>query len=118
MSEYVQYQAQDGVAEITMNRGPVNAINHQLAREVVDAYKRAKSDTSVRVVGLLDTVMAYERGDWDMCLRLAAVAGIQPDWLPSAHADALGWAEQLMRPAARKSASKSRTKRTTRARRR
>lgn len=53
---------------------------------------------------LLDTVMAYERGDWDMCLRLAAVAGLQPSWLPAAHADALGWAEQLVRPAAKKTA--------------
>ncbi len=50
MSEYVQYSSSNGVAEITMNRGPVNAINHQLAREVVDAYKTAKADESARVV--------------------------------------------------------------------
>jgi enoyl-CoA hydratase/carnithine racemase len=32
------------VAEILMNRPPVHAISHQLAREVVDAYNRALRD--------------------------------------------------------------------------
>lgn len=50
MTNYVDYRSSDGVAEITMNRGPVNAINHQLAREVIDAYLLAKADKSVRVV--------------------------------------------------------------------
>lgn len=71
-------------------------LSPQLAAALLGAENPARN--------LLDTVMAYERGDWDMCLRLAAVANIQPDWLPTAHADALGWAEQLMRPAARKTA--------------
>ena len=50
MAELVDYRVIEGVAEITMNRGPVNAINHQLAREVVDAYVRARHDDSARAV--------------------------------------------------------------------
>ena len=50
MFEFVNYRVGDGVAEITMNRPPVNAINHQLARDVIDAYKFAKDDESARVV--------------------------------------------------------------------
>ena len=43
MAEFVDYVVNEGVAEITMHREPVNAINMQLAREVIDAYKRAKA---------------------------------------------------------------------------
>lgn len=52
MSSYVDYSVLDGVAEITMNRGPVNAINPQLAREVIDCYHRARKDDSARAVVL------------------------------------------------------------------
>lgn len=44
---------------------------------------------------LLDCVMAYERGDWDMCVRLADVAGLERHWMPPMHADALTWAQHL-----------------------
>ena len=50
MAEFVDYVVSEGVAEITMHREPVNAINMQLAREVIDAYKRAKDDEAVRAV--------------------------------------------------------------------
>jgi enoyl-CoA hydratase/carnithine racemase len=40
----------DCVAEIVMNRAPVNAINHDLARQVIAAYGRAKDDPSARAV--------------------------------------------------------------------
>lgn len=50
MEKLVEYSVTDGVAEIVMNRGPVNAINMQLAREVIDAYHRARHDDSVRAV--------------------------------------------------------------------
>ena len=50
MAEFVDYAVSEGVAEITMHREPVNAINMQLAREVIDAYKRAKEDEAVRAV--------------------------------------------------------------------
>ncbi|MFO1189874.1 MAG: enoyl-CoA hydratase/isomerase family protein [Alphaproteobacteria bacterium] len=50
MAELVQYRVVEGVAEIVMNRPPVNAINFQLAREVVDAYKHARYDNSARAI--------------------------------------------------------------------
>ncbi len=50
MAKLVGYNVADGVAEIVMNRAPVNAINLQLAREVIDAYVRARSDDAVRAV--------------------------------------------------------------------
>ena len=48
MSNLVEYRVADGVAEIVMNRAPVNAIDHALARQVIDAYKRAKDDKDGR----------------------------------------------------------------------
>ncbi|KDC21613.1 enoyl-CoA hydratase/isomerase family protein [Bordetella bronchiseptica] len=50
MAQFVQYEVVEGVAEITMNRGPVNAIDMQLAREVVDAYQRARHDDAAGAV--------------------------------------------------------------------
>jgi enoyl-CoA hydratase len=47
---YVTYEVIDSVAEIVMNRAPVNAINHDLARQVIAAYGRAKDDPSARAV--------------------------------------------------------------------
>jgi EAL and modified HD-GYP domain-containing signal transduction protein len=44
---------------------------------------------------LLDCVMAYERGDWDMCMRLADVAGLDRPSMPPMHADALAWAHHV-----------------------
>ena len=43
---------------------------------------------------VLDTVTAYERGQWDEATTLAHRAGIQPERLPVAYADALRWARQ------------------------
>jgi enoyl-CoA hydratase len=48
--ELVKYEVRDAVAEITMNRVPVNAINLELANGVIDAYKRAREDEHVRAV--------------------------------------------------------------------
>ena len=50
MAQLVEYKVADGIAEIVMNRAPVNAINLQLAREVIDAYVRARHDAAVRAV--------------------------------------------------------------------
>lgn len=50
MAELVGYKVADGVAEIVMNRPPVNAINLELARGVIDAYVRARSDGKARAV--------------------------------------------------------------------
>ncbi len=52
MSDYqrIRYDVRDCVAEITMIREPVNAIDMELAQEVVDAYGRVRADQEVRAV--------------------------------------------------------------------
>lgn len=50
MTNYVQYTVANHVAEITMNRAPVNAIDLDLARGVIDSYHRARKDDNVRAV--------------------------------------------------------------------
>ena len=48
--ELIDYEVIDRTAEITMRRDPVNAINHQLTREINDAYRLAGDDDSVRSI--------------------------------------------------------------------
>jgi enoyl-CoA hydratase len=52
MTEYrrIRYDIRDRVAEITMVREPVNAIDMELAQEVVHAYGRVREDPGVRAV--------------------------------------------------------------------
>ncbi|MBL8674555.1 MAG: enoyl-CoA hydratase/isomerase family protein [Rhodospirillales bacterium] len=58
---FIEYAVRGKAAEITMNRPPVNAITKELAREVIDGYRRARIDDGVRAVILrsaLDTVFS------------------------------------------------------------
>ncbi len=48
--ELVKYEVNDRVAEITMAREPVNAINLQLIEEINEAYRLAGGDSGVRAV--------------------------------------------------------------------
>ncbi|MBT6094298.1 MAG: enoyl-CoA hydratase/isomerase family protein [Rhodospirillaceae bacterium] len=48
--EFVRYEVRDRVAEITLAREPVNAINHQLIEELLAAYARARGDDGVRAI--------------------------------------------------------------------
>lgn len=70
MAEYVDYNVVEGVAEIAMNRGPVNAINLQLAREVIDAYRRARADESVGAVILTSALPTVFSAGLDLKLAL------------------------------------------------
>lgn len=70
MAKLVQYAVADGVCEITMNRAPVNAINHELAREVVDAYKRAREDKDARAVILTSALPEVFSAGLDLKLAL------------------------------------------------
>lgn len=49
-AEFVRYEVTDRVAEITLARAPVNAINLQLAQELNAAYQRAREEDTVRAV--------------------------------------------------------------------
>ncbi len=48
--ELIDYEIRDRVAEITMRREPVNAINMQLTREINAAYRLARDDENARAV--------------------------------------------------------------------
>lgn len=54
----LDYVVKDRVAEITMRREPVNAIDHALIDDINDAYRKAKADPEVRAVILTS---AFER---------------------------------------------------------
>ena len=47
---FVDYTVRDRVAEITIKREPVNAINMELTRAINAAYRRAKDDPEARAV--------------------------------------------------------------------
>lgn len=55
---HVDYTVRDRVAEITLQRAPVNAIDHALIDGLLAAYARAKADPDVRAVILTS---AYAR---------------------------------------------------------
>jgi len=46
----LDYVVRQRVAEITMRRAPVNAIDHGLIEDINDAYRAAKADAGVRAV--------------------------------------------------------------------
>src|SRR5689334_4797004 len=54
----LDYVVRDRVAEITLTRAPVNAIDHGLIEDLNDAYRQAKADKGVRAVILTS---AFER---------------------------------------------------------
>ena len=59
----IRYEVRDRVAEVTMIREPVNAIDMLLAKEVVDAYTRVRHDPDVRAVILTsDCEAAFSAG--------------------------------------------------------
>jgi enoyl-CoA hydratase len=49
-SKLVHYEIRDRVAEITLAREPVNAINHQLIDELLEAYAQARADDQARAI--------------------------------------------------------------------
>jgi enoyl-CoA hydratase/carnithine racemase len=74
MSEFkfIDYQVKHCVAEITINRPPVNAINYEMARNVIDAYYKAGDDKGVGAVILTSALNnAFSAGlDLKMALNM------------------------------------------------
>ena len=70
MPQLVDYRVIENVAEITMNRAPVNAIDHQLTREVIDAYHRARKDDTARAVILTSALPTVFSAGVDLKLAL------------------------------------------------
>ena len=48
--EFIRYAVENGIAEITLDRPPVNAISLQLVDELLDALRTAQADAAVRAV--------------------------------------------------------------------
>jgi enoyl-CoA hydratase/carnithine racemase len=69
-AQLVKYEVRDRVAEITMDRGPVNAINLELARAVIDAYRRARDDDDVRAVILTSAMPTVFSAGLDLKIAL------------------------------------------------
>ena len=66
--ENLQYEVRDRVAEITMRRAPVNAINHALIEDVLAAYGQAKADPEVRCVILTSAFDKAFSGGMDLAM--------------------------------------------------
>ena len=60
----IRYEVRDRVAEVTMIREPVNAIDMLLAKEVVDAYTRVRHDPDVRAVILTRDLRRHSVPVW------------------------------------------------------
>lgn len=78
----------DAILEVPMSR----ILAHLPLPEEADAALRGQDNRSRR---LLDCVIAYEHGDWDHYMTLAARAGLGPNTVPSAYGQALKWFEHL-----------------------
>lgn len=70
MQKLVRYEVIEGVAEITMNRAPVNAINLELARAVIGAYKQARDDRDARAVILTSALPTVFSAGLDLKIAL------------------------------------------------
>lgn len=66
--ELIAYVVRDRVAEVTMNRPPVNAINFELAREVIAAYHLARRDPEVGAVILTSALSNTFSAGFDLKL--------------------------------------------------
>jgi len=64
--QHVDYEVRGYTAELTMTRDPVNAIEHQLATDVVDAYRLAAEDDGVRSVILTSAFDRAFSGGMDL----------------------------------------------------
>lgn len=62
---------------------------------VTDNVREALLGTDNPARRTLDCAVAYEAGEWDKCLELAARGGVNPAVLPAAYADALRWSSDL-----------------------
>jgi enoyl-CoA hydratase/carnithine racemase len=66
--ETLDYAVKDRVAEITMRRAPVNAINHALIEDILAAYARARDDDGVRAVILTSAFEAAFSAGMDLAM--------------------------------------------------
>ena len=70
MAGLVDYRVLNGVAEIVINRPPMNAVNFEMARAVVDAYHRARADDTARAVILTSALPTVFCAGFDLKFAL------------------------------------------------
>ncbi|HEY2185481.1 MAG TPA: enoyl-CoA hydratase/isomerase family protein, partial [Xanthobacteraceae bacterium] len=56
MDAILRYEVSDRIAEISLARPPVNALNQSLLDQLLDALRRAAADDNVRAVILTSAV--------------------------------------------------------------
>lgn len=66
--ETIDYVVTDRVAEITMRRAPVNAINHALIDDILAAYRLARDDEAVRAIILTSAFDAAFSAGMDLAM--------------------------------------------------
>ena len=64
----LDYAVTDRVAEITMRRAPVNALNHALVEEINAAYRLARDDAGVRAIILTSAFDAAFSAGMDLAM--------------------------------------------------
>ena len=72
--EIVRYDVSDRIAEIGLNRPPVNALSLPLLEQLVAAFRRAAADESVRAVMLTSSVARRFSAGLDLDLLLGKSA--------------------------------------------
>lgn len=64
--EHVTYQVDDGVAEISMHREPVNALDYTLVEEIQEAHRMAGDDDDARAIVLRSDIDGVFSGGADL----------------------------------------------------
>jgi enoyl-CoA hydratase len=73
--ERIEYSVDSGAAIISMNRAPVNAIDHKMIDEIHDALLSADADKDVRAVIITSSIYQMFCGGMD--LRMIAEGGVK-----------------------------------------
>lgn len=80
--------------DVILQRPMADALSDMpLAASIRDAILGTSNDTRV----VLDTIVAYEQGEWEKAKAGAAAIGLRDDALSTIYADALRWARELSR---------------------
>lgn len=66
--KHVDYSVVDRVAELTMKRAPVNAIDHDLIEDLNAAYRKANADSGVRAIILTSAFDAAFSAGMDLAM--------------------------------------------------
>lgn len=89
--------------------GLCSLLDSMLHRPMADALAEVPVPETIKAAllgepnvarSVLDAVIAYERGEWDLASDAASQALFDPDMLPAVYADALRWARELSRAGA------------------